>query len=205
MKKTRCNKNEGWLPLCGNRWVLWSILIFTIHLTGRAHAIDSDAINEKSALWSARESTKPQSVIRGTVSDELGPLAGVTIVVKGTTKGTTTDFDGNYSIAVDHTDAVLVFSYIGYATQEIPVDNRDTINVVMVEDASKLEEVVVLGYTTKKKGELTGSVSTIDSKAIEQSSNKDLAKSLAGRASGLIINDRGGLPGAGNGTARKYG
>ncbi|WP_047244899.1 SusC/RagA family TonB-linked outer membrane protein [Maribacter thermophilus] len=199
MKKTRFNKNEGCLPLCGNKWVLRSVLIMLVHLTGTAYAVERDETDKRTVLWPSHETTRPQSVIRGTVSDELGPLAGVTIIVKGTTKGTTTDFDGNYSLEVDDADAVLVFSYIGYATQEIPVKNGDTINVVMVEDASKLEEVVVLGYTTKKKGELTGSVSTIDSKSIEQSSNKDLAKSLAGRASGLIINDRGGLPGAGNG------
>ncbi len=141
-----------------------------------------------------------QQSITGSITDELGPLIGVSVVVKGTMKGTTTDFDGNYSIEVDDGDAVLVFSYIGYATQEITVGNQTIIDVTMAEDASKLDEVVVLGYTTRKKGEITGSVSTIDSKTIEQSSNKDLAKSLAGRASGLIISDRGGVPGAGNGT-----
>lgn len=140
-----------------------------------------------------------QREITGTVTDAGGPLPGASVVVKGTTNGTQTDFDGNFTLAVDDENAVLVVSYIGYATQEVVVGNQTTIDVVLEEDASQLEEVVVLGYTTKKKGEVTGSVSTIDSKVIEQSSNKDLAKSLAGRASGLIISDRGGIPGAGNG------
>ncbi|MDO6473362.1 TonB-dependent receptor [Maribacter sp. 1_MG-2023] len=137
-------------------------------------------------------------VISGTISDAQGPLPGASVVVKGTTTGAQTDFDGNYSLTVNNGE-VLVFSYIGYATQEIPVDGQSLINITLEEDASKLDEVVVLGYTTKKKGEVTGSVSTISSEAIEQSSSKDIAKSLAGRASGLIISDRGGVPGAGNG------
>lgn len=140
-----------------------------------------------------------QQVITGTVFDSQGPLPGASIVVKGTTVGTQTDFDGNFTLDLEQDDAVLVISYVGYATQEIVVGNQTSIDVILAEDASQLEEVVVLGYTTRKKGEVTGSVSTIDSKAIEKSSNKDLAKSLAGRASGLIISDRGGLPGAGNG------
>ncbi|WP_291967666.1 SusC/RagA family TonB-linked outer membrane protein [Maribacter sp.] len=136
--------------------------------------------------------------VSGTISDAQGPLPGASVLVKGTTTGAQTDFDGNYSLTVNNGE-VLVFSYIGYATQEISVDGQSLINVTLEEDASKLDEVVVLGYTTKKKGEVTGSLSTISSEAIEQSSSKDIAKSLAGRASGLIISDRGGVPGAGNG------
>ncbi|WKX76650.1 carboxypeptidase-like regulatory domain-containing protein [Zobellia laminariae] len=121
-------------------------------------------------------------------------LKGVTILVKGTTNGTSTDFDGNYSINIDDDQTTLVYSYIGYSSKEVQVDGKSEINVTLEEDAALLDEVVVLGYSTKKKGEVTGSVSTINSKAIEQSSSKDVAKSLAGRASGLIISDRGGVP-----------
>lgn len=123
-----------------------------------------------------------QSQITGTVSDSQGPLPGATVIVKGTSNGVQTDFDGNYTIDVSDGNATLVFSYVGYATQEIAINGQSIINVTLVEDTQNLEEVVVLGYTTRKKGEVTGSVSTIDSKAIEQSSNKDIAKSLAGRA-----------------------
>ncbi|MBC6998027.1 TonB-dependent receptor [Cytophaga sp. FL35] len=199
MKKNRLNNARSYLQHF-QKWSAFKLLIPSIILISTsANAFEnhkSFALPKNTVLNSSQIA---QSSISGTVSDELGPLAGVTIVIKGTTKGTTTDFDGNYSLEIDNEDAVLTFSYIGYGTQEVAVNGKRTINVLMTEDASKLEEVVVLGYTTRNKGEVTGSVSTIDSKAIEQSSNKDLAKSLAGRASGLIISDRGGVPGAGNG------
>lgn len=153
----------------------------------------------ESSLENDLTSNPIQQTVTGTVSDATGPLAGVTILVKGTTNGTSTDFDGNYSINIDDDQTTLVYSYIGYSSKEVQVDGKSEINVTLEEDAALLDEVVVLGYSTKKKGEVTGSVSTINSKAIEQSSSKDVAKSLAGRASGLIISDRGGVPGAGNG------
>ncbi|WP_298488197.1 TonB-dependent receptor [uncultured Maribacter sp.] len=155
--------------------------------------------NDATALNALAISVNQGQTISGNVSDAEGPLAGVTVMIKGTTSGTSTDFDGNYSISVDSNDTVLVFSYIGYATKEVVVGSNTTLNVVLEGDTSKLDEVVVVGYSTKKRGELTGSVSTISSEAIAQTSSKDVAKSLAGRASGLIINDRGGYPGAGNG------
>ncbi|WP_299556487.1 TonB-dependent receptor [Seonamhaeicola sp.] len=139
-----------------------------------------------------------QTTVSGTVSDASGPLPGVNIVVKGTTQGTQTDFDGNYTLAVDG-NATLVFSFLGYKTKEVAVAGNTKIDVTLEEDIAGLDEVVVVGYSTKKRGELTGSVSTISSEAIEQTSSKDVAKSLAGRASGLIISDRGGYPGQGNG------
>ena len=135
---------------------------------------------------------KIQQTITGAVSDAMGPLPGVSIVIKGTSQGTTTDFDGNYSIEVADNAAVLVFSYLGYKSQEVPVGSNTELNVTLTEDTSELDEVVVLGYTTRKKGELTGSVSTVSSEEIEKAGNKDLAKSLSGRVPGLISSDRGG-------------
>lgn len=200
MKKTHVKKNRKYLFQLNGRYLmpLALFVLFVLPISASAIYIPKDSAGDIADI-DISAFVVFQQTITGTVSDELGPLAGVSIVIKGTTKGTTTDFDGNYSIEVDDGDAVLVFSYIGYATQEIAVGGQANIDLTMAEDASKLDEVVVLGYTTRKKGEVTGSVSTIDSKVIEQSSNKDLAKSLAGRASGLIISDRGGLPGAGNG------
>ncbi|NJB82716.1 TonB-linked SusC/RagA family outer membrane protein [Wenyingzhuangia aestuarii] len=137
--------------------------------------------------------------VLGSVTDKNGVVPGVNVVVKGTNKGAMTDFDGNYSITVSGPSDVLVFSYVGYETKEVTVGTESLINVVLKEDVSELNEVVLLGYTSRKKGELTGSVSQISEDVIEKSSSKDIAKSLAGRASGLIISDRGGYPGAGNG------
>ena len=200
MKKTWYEEKWGFPPIFLRPLLLKVALsflcLFPLQIFSNSLETENDSKSSEEILAPIE---KVQQTITGTVSDELGALAGVSVLIKGTTTGTSTDFDGNYSLEVDGADAIIVFSYIGYATQEIAVANQTTIDVTLIEDASKLEEVVVLGYTTKKKGEITGSVSIIDSKAIEQSSNKDLAKSLAGRASGFIISDRGGIPGAGNG------
>ncbi|TXF88003.1 TonB-dependent receptor [Neolewinella aurantiaca] len=140
------------------------------------------------------------ATVTGTVTDADGPLIGVNIIVKGSAEagglvGTVTDFDGNYSIEVPNGDAVLVFTYTGYDTQEIPVDGRSVIDLVLSSNSEVLDEVVVIGYTTRKKGELTGSVSSISSEEIETISTGNITKGMAGRVSGLIINDRGGYPG----------
>ncbi|WP_299184098.1 TonB-dependent receptor [uncultured Aquimarina sp.] len=137
-------------------------------------------------------------IISGIVSGTNGPIPGVNILVKGTTVGTQTDFDGNYSLRVQDSNAVLVFSYIGYTTREIALDGNKTINVTLEEDAGLLDEIVVVGYGNKKRGEVTGSISTLKAEEIENTSNREIAKSLAGRVTGLLVSDRGGLPGSNN-------
>ncbi|WP_246146921.1 SusC/RagA family TonB-linked outer membrane protein [Seonamhaeicola marinus] len=171
-----------------------SLFVFAVSILPiNASTIENDTDNTIKTNKPVQEIT-----VSGTVSDASGPLPGVNIVVKGTSQGTQTDFDGNYSLSVD-SNATLVFSFLGYKTKEVAVGGNAKVDVILEEDVAGLDEVVVVGYSTKKRGELTGSVSTIQSEAIEQSSSKDIAKSLAGRASGLIISDRGGYPGAGNG------
>ncbi|OWW23286.1 SusC/RagA family protein [Zobellia sp. OII3] len=176
--------------------VLKFVMILTVTIPIQSHAISGST---EPSLENDHTTNPIQRTVTGTVSDAMGPLAGVTILVKGSSNGTSTDFDGNYSIEVDDDQTVLVFSYIGYSTKEVQVGNQSEINVTLQEDAAKLDEVVVLGYTTRKKGELTGSVSTVSSEQIAKAGNKDLAKSLAGTVPGLIIADRGGLPGSTNG------
>ncbi len=127
-----------------------------------------------------------QSTITGMVSDQNGPLPGASVVVKGTTQGTQTDFDGNFTIEAD-SDAVLVISYIGYATQEIAVDGNTTINVILVEDASQLEEVVVVGYGTQTRGDITGSVASVDMNEALKAPTRNAAEALQGRASGVTV------------------
>ncbi len=136
-----------------------------------------------------------QSTITGTVTDADGaPLPGANIVVKGTTNGTQTDFDGNYSIDAA-SDATLVFSYIGYASQEVAVGGQTTINVQLAEDASQLEEVVVLGYATQTRGDLTGSVASVDISEATKAPIVNAAEALEGRVTGVtVINS--GAPGA---------
>ncbi|AUS05482.1 SusC/RagA family TonB-linked outer membrane protein [Pseudotamlana carrageenivorans] len=134
--------------------------------------------------------------VTGKVSDADGVLLGVTILVKNTTRGAVTDFDGGFTIEASSGET-LVFSYLGYITKEIKItEETKNLNVVLESDVSGLDEVVVVGYTTRKRGELTGSVSTLNSGEVENTTNRDVAKSLSGKVSGLIVSDRGGYPGS---------
>ena len=138
-----------------------------------------------------------EKTISGKVVDETGePLPGVNVIIKGSSTGTITTLDGTYLVTIDAVDAALVFSYIGYLDEEIPVGAETTIDVTLLPDIQGLDEVVVVGYTTKKRGELTGSVSTVSSEDLQNTSNNDLTKSLSGKVAGLIIQDRGGYPGS---------
>src|SRR5690606_39080010 len=98
--------------------------------------------------------------VSGTVSDEFGPLPGISVVVKGTNTGTATDFDGDYTLEVP-SDAVLQFSSVGFATQEVAVNGQSVINITMQEDLEQLGEVVVIGYGVQRRESVTGSVVSI--------------------------------------------
>ncbi len=136
-----------------------------------------------------------QSTVTGIVTDADGaPLPGANVLVKGTTNGTQTDFDGNYSINVDG-DATLVFSYIGFASQEVAVNGQSTVNVSMSDDASQLAEVVVLGYATQTRGDLTGSVVSVDMSEATKAPIVNAAEALQGRVSGVTVISNGN-PGA---------
>ncbi len=132
--------------------------------------------------------------VTGKVSDESSPLPGATIMVKGTTNGTTTDFDGNYSLDNVGEDAVLVVSFVGYATQEIPVAGKSVINVVLAEDAQALAEVVVVGYGSTTKKEITSSVTKLDEKEFNKGTINSPSQLLQGKIAGLSIYNKGGNP-----------
>ncbi|MDF2159264.1 TonB-dependent receptor [Algoriphagus sp. CAU 1675] len=134
--------------------------------------------------------------VRGTVSDETGfPLPGVTILLKGTTQGTTSDIDGNYSIAAPG-DGILVFSFIGYTPVVVTVGNQSQINVTLKPDLADLEEVVVVGYGTAKKSQLTGAISSVGNKEIQELPITDARQALQGRAAGVDVTQPGSKPGA---------
>lgn len=138
-----------------------------------------------------------QATITGNVADASGPLPGANVVVKGTTTGAITDFDGNYQISVETGD-VLVFSYIGYVNQEIEYTGQSSINVVLEEDAALLDEVIVVGYgKSVRKEDLTGAVSVVGAKDIEKAPLINVDQALQGRASGVQITQNSGAPGAG--------
>ncbi|GHB52641.1 SusC/RagA family TonB-linked outer membrane protein [Persicitalea jodogahamensis] len=136
-------------------------------------------------------------IIKGTVVDDAnGPLPGVSVVLKGSNRGVTTNVNGDYELAVPDQDAVLVFSFVGYATQEIPVGNRSTLDVTMKVDNKILSEVVVVGFSTQRKATVTGSMSTISTSELEQTPTATLTNALAGRMPGLFANQfAGGEPG----------
>ena len=135
-----------------------------------------------------------QDTVTGTVTDSNGaPLPGASILVKGTTNGTQTDFDGNYSITAD-SNATLVFSYVGFTTQEIVVGTQNAIDVTLVEDADQLEEVVVVGYGTQRKQDLTGAISVVKTDEMAQQPSGQITSQLQGRVSGVTITG-GGQPG----------
>ncbi|GAA4279622.1 SusC/RagA family TonB-linked outer membrane protein [Gaetbulibacter aestuarii] len=140
--------------------------------------------------------TKVQKTISGTVTDATGfPLAGANVIEKGTTNGAQTDFDGNFSLTVPD-NAVLVVSYIGYLTKEISVGNQTTLNIVLQEDLSQLDEVVVVGYGTQKKVNLTGSVQTVQFKEEVNQPVTNAGQLLYGRFSGVQLTQTSGNPGA---------
>ena len=141
-----------------------------------------------------------QNIISGTVADEEGnALPGVSIVEKGTSNGTVSDFDGNFQLNVGDA-ATIVFSYIGYVTQEVGASA--TMNVVMAEDVSKLEEVVVVGYGTQQKKTLTGSVASISGEEINLRPAPNTSQLLMGQAAGLSVRSGSGLPGSDFATLR---
>ncbi|WP_136464803.1 TonB-dependent receptor [Flagellimonas onchidii] len=139
-----------------------------------------------------------QMTITGNVTDEGGaPLPGASIVEKGTTNGTQSDFDGNFSIAVTDENAILVISYIGFATKEIAVSGQTNINVALSETAAGLDEVVVVGYGTQKAKDLTGSIKQISAEDFKDNAtggNSTLA--LQGRVAGVRVVNTGSSPGA---------
>ncbi len=138
-----------------------------------------------------------QKSVTGTVTEQSSslPLPGVNIIVKGTSTGTATDFDGNYLINVNNGD-VLTFSYVGYVTQEITFNGQSKIDVQMLEDAEQLEEVVVIGYGTTTKKDATGSVDVVTAKDFNKGSIVSTDQLLNGKAAGVRITTDGGSPDA---------
>ncbi len=135
--------------------------------------------------------------VSGTVSDATGPLPGASVVVQGTTNGTQTDFDGNYSISDVGSNAVLVVSYIGYKTQEIAVNGRSTINVVLEEDAQALDEVVIIGYGSTTVKDATGAVTAVTSEDFNGGVISSPEQLIQGKTAGVNIQQTSGEPGAG--------
>ncbi len=134
--------------------------------------------------------------IKGNVSDANESLMGVTVQVKGTSKATSTDLDGNYTITVNNKNAVLVFSYIGYEKQEITVGNRTVINVKMSDNAQLLDEVVVVGYGSVKKSDVTGAIASLRPDERDAATSLSIDNLLQGKVAGLVVGTTSATPGA---------
>jgi TonB-linked SusC/RagA family outer membrane protein len=136
-----------------------------------------------------------QNTVKGKITDEQNvPLPGVSVVVKGTTAGTVTDNDGLYSVNIDRS-GTLVFSFIGYLTQEISVGSKSTLDIKLVTDIKALSEVVVVGYGTAKKATLTGSVTAVKGTELEKAPSANLSNTLGGRLPGISAVQASGEPG----------
>ncbi|UZR98951.1 SusC/RagA family TonB-linked outer membrane protein [Chondrinema litorale] len=148
-------------------------------------------------IVSSRLLAQDEQIIKGNIIDESkDPLPGVSVIIKGTTKGTVTDFDGNYSINANSGD-ILIFSYIGYTSQEITVDSKTDIDILMKVNVEQLTEVVVVGYGSVKKSDVTGAVSSVKSKELTAFPVLSAEQALQGRATGVVVqSNNGGEPGA---------
>lgn len=139
-----------------------------------------------------------QSTISGTVTEATTslPIPGVNVIIRGTSTGTTTDFDGKYSLNVNSGD-VIVFSYLGYSTQEITYNGQSTLDIPLAEDTAKLDEVVIIGYGTTTIKDATGSLEKIDSESFNKGAIVSPENLLAGKSAGVRITASSGSPGSG--------
>ncbi len=129
-------------------------------------------------------------------TDDGAPLPGVSVVVKGTTTGTNTDGEGNFKVIVKNDAAVLVFSAVGFEKQEITVGNRSTINISLATDQKSLNEVVVVGYGTQRKSQMTGAISSVSAKEIQEMPITSLGQAMQGRVAGVDVSQSGSKPGS---------
>jgi len=137
-------------------------------------------------------------LVKGVVVDTNNvPLIGVSVIEKGTNNGTMTNMEGAFTITVQQAESVLSFSYLGYVGQEIKIGNRSKVNVTLLESMSELDEVVVVGYGTKRKGGVTAAVSTIGSQDIIRSTSTTTSGAIVGKIAGITARQKSGLPGAG--------
>src|SRR5690606_5308143 len=156
----------------------------------------SEVVRSADKLPEDREAV--QNLIIGKVTNGTDPLPGASVRIKNSLKGTATDTEGNFELAVDEPEVVLIVSFLGYLSQEVTVKVGETITIALMPDLEALEEVVVVGYGTQKKITLTSSVSTIEADEILKSSATNVSNALVGRLPGLIAVKGNGKPGAGS-------
>ncbi|MRG47532.1 SusC/RagA family TonB-linked outer membrane protein [Chitinophaga sp. SYP-B3965] len=153
-------------------------------------------VKQKTEATPIVKNFSPPITVTGRVTGEKGePLPGVSVAVKGTSSGTVTNANGNFSLEVPSANAFLVFSFMGYIAQEMPVKEGAVMQIILKEDQKKLDEVVVVGYGTQKKITLTGSVATVSSKEIVTTKNQNVQNMLTGKVPGLRVKQNTSEPG----------
>ncbi len=165
----------------------------TYKITDRQVVVMKRAAKNDEVEKSDRQQTKE---VKGTIKDSNGvPLAGATVLLKDTTKGTSTDFDGNFSLNVPDDATTLVITYLGYLSQEISIVGVNQIDIVMEEDNTALEEIVVIGYGTEKKALISDAISSVSAKQIEDLPIASVDAALQGQVAGVQVNQNSGTPG----------
>lgn len=195
-------KNSGNVSLNIKGATLMTILDDALKGKGMNYRIDDRQVVvyemetlPKSIIPSA---TKQDFTVTGIVQDQSGqPLPGANILEKGTTNGTQTDFDGNFEITLSNADAILSVTYIGFSSKEIPLNGQNSLTITLEESAAALDEIVVVGYGTQKKSDLTGSVSSLKSEDLNPGANASVDQMMLGRAAGVQINQSSSAPGGG--------
>ncbi|MEM7486864.1 MAG: TonB-dependent receptor [Bacteroidota bacterium] len=176
-------------------------LLSILELLSKEANITFKRINNNISINIRREkkeiiATPIQQTITGMITDELGqPLPGASVVEKGTTNGISTDFDGNYSIEISSSDAILEFSYLGYITQEVAFNGQTSIDVQLRPDASQLDEVVVIGYGTTTREKFNGAVSKVETEKLNNFSSANFEQALSGNVAGVQVVGNGKNPG----------
>ncbi|MCJ8163938.1 carboxypeptidase-like regulatory domain-containing protein [Pontibacter sp. E15-1] len=136
-----------------------------------------------------------QATVTGTVTDAGGdPLPGATVVVKGTTNGVTTSGNGAFTLSVPNRTGVLVVSFLGFTTKEVPLNGQSTVNISLGTDAKALEEVVIIGYGSQKRSDVTGALSSVSAKEIKDQPVARVDQALQGKAAGVVIQNNNAAP-----------
>jgi TonB-linked SusC/RagA family outer membrane protein len=168
-------------------------------IDGRKILLKSKEINNDLLVNSTQTveiKAEPQIIVNGKITDaNSNPLLGVNIIEKGTNNGATADFDGNFSINVEDGNAVLVISSIGYISIEVPINGRTTLNIILEEDTSGLEEVVIVGYGVQSKKDLTGAISIVKTEDYKDQPVTRVDQILQGRTPGVNVTNSSGAPG----------
>ncbi|MGC3944089.1 MAG: TonB-dependent receptor [Chryseolinea sp.] len=163
---------------------------------GKQIVLKSAGTDSESSGVASLSVNSPPTTVSGVVNDDQNlPIPGVNVLVKGTTTGTTTDVDGKFSLEVPDENATLIFSFIGYTSQEIALAGQTSLTVTLAQDVQSLQEVIVVGYGEQKKTTITGAVTSVKSDVISQAPVTNLSNALVGRLPGAVFINRSGEPG----------